>query len=75
MYLRTYVLAYVRRSANVCLGLLYLAAGIVLLYLAMDETKAALICIVDGIYDLEGQDGIAAVRQSVSQSVGQQLSS
>tara|TARA_B110000046_G_scaffold139765_1_gene146242 strand:- start:154 stop:279 length:126 start_codon:yes stop_codon:yes gene_type:complete len=41
----------------------------------MDETKAALICIVDGIYDLEGQDGIAAVRQSVSQSVGQQLSS
>jgi len=60
-------------SVNVCLGLLYLAAGIVLLYLAMDDTKAALICLIEGIYDLEEQDGIAAVTEATEMIPTDQL--
>lgn len=50
-------------SANVLLGVIFMVAGVLLLFIAMAETKDALICIIDGVYDLK-ESTIVAVKDA-----------
>jgi len=53
-------------SVSVLLGVLFMVVGMLLLYVAMASTKDALICIVDGVYDLKDST-ITAVADAVNE--------